>query len=89
MMLELTATELRTTLGAVLDQIGEGRSVVVTRDGEPAAALVPPDVADWGLAIAARFAGRLPPFTQAALDEWAARVLTTVDLAEVMKADHE
>lgn len=88
-MRELTVTELRTTLGAVLDQVGDGHGVVVTRDGEPAAALLPPHVAEWGLAIAARFAGRLPPFTQAALDEWGEGVLTPADLAEVMEPNHE
>jgi len=87
-MRELTVTELRTTLGAVLDQVGDGRGVVVTRDGEPAAALVTPDVAAWGLVIAARFRDRLPPFTQSALDEWASGILTASDLAEVMAADH-
>jgi len=87
-MRELAVTELRTTLGAVLDQVDDGHGMVVTRDGEPAAAIVPPDVADWGLAVAARFAGRLPPFTQAASDQWAAGVLTSADLAEVMEAEH-
>ncbi|MEN0020712.1 MAG: type II toxin-antitoxin system Phd/YefM family antitoxin [Planctomycetota bacterium] len=87
-MRELAVTELRTTLGAVLDQVGDGHGVMVTRDGEPAAAIVPPDVAAWGLAIANRFAGRLPPFTQAALDRWAEGVLTSTDLAEVMEAEH-
>ena len=87
-MRELTVTDLRAILGTVLDQIGDGRGVVVKRDGEPAEALVPPDMAAWGLAIATRFAGRLRPFTQAALYQWAAGVLSAAELAEVMEADH-
>ena len=87
-MRELAVTELRTTLGAVLDQVGDGHGVVVTRDSEPAAAIVPPDIAAWGLAVAARFVGRLPAFTQAALDQWAVEALTSADRSEVMETEH-
>jgi len=77
---QTTVSELRANLAAVLGRVEAGQLVTVTRDGEPVAALLPPDEAVWCHALAAAFRDRRPPFTQANLDAMLEKVLSKVDL---------
>ncbi len=81
----VTVSELRLTLAAVLDRVGHGERLTVTRDGEPVAVLLPTNEAYWCAALAARFRGHLPPFTPEALDAWIADVMARADLSELME----
>jgi antitoxin (DNA-binding transcriptional repressor) of toxin-antitoxin stability system len=71
-------------LPPVLDRVDKGERFTVTRDGEPWAVLLPTNEALWCEALAARFRGRLPPFTQEALGAWIADVMARADLSELL-----
>lgn len=79
----VTETELAARLPHVLRRVEAGRRTVVTRDGEAVAVLMPPDHVPWVAALAKRFRERLPPFSQAAIDEWLAGELAP-GVAEVL-----
>ncbi len=81
---EVSVSELRLKLGDVLDRAADGERFIVTRAGEPLAALVSPDEAAWCAALADRFRNRRPPFTQEALDHWLSEVLTPGQLSELL-----
>lgn len=82
---EVSVSELRLTLAAVLDRVDKGERFTVTRDGEPWAVLLPTNEALWCEALAARFRGHLPPFTPEALDAWIADVMARADLSELVE----
>lgn len=84
--MQVTVTELRAGLASHLDAASRGEPVAVLRDGVPVAVLLRPDDAAWALGLARLFKDRLPPFTQAALDEWAASIVSPEALAAVLTA---
>ena len=82
-MRKISATNLKNSIGSTLDTAGS-EAVGVTRGGDLVAVILPVEDAAWAAAIAARFRARMIPFTQSALDEWAAEVVAGDGLAEVM-----
>jgi antitoxin (DNA-binding transcriptional repressor) of toxin-antitoxin stability system len=82
---EVTVSELRLSLAAVLERVDKGERFTVTRDGELWAVLLPTNEALWCEALAARFRGHLPPFTPEALDAWIADVMARADLSGLME----
>lgn len=84
-MQSVSVSEQRLSLAAALDRVEQGERLIVTRDGQPMAALLSPDEAAWCTALATRFRDRRPPFTQPVLDAWVADVPARMDLSDLLE----